>query len=130
MAGQTGAYEARLECESYEANADLSAKQFYGVQLHTNGKAKLCATNGAQILGVLQNKPKANEAATVAQGGVSKVIAGVGGLTVGCEVAVENDGTFIIAASGDAIIGQCVVAAAAGALASIELGLLSAPTKA
>lgn len=45
---------------SYQANADLSAKQFFCMKLHTvAGQIAICAAATDNMLGLLQNKPAA-----------------------------------------------------------------------
>lgn len=55
------------------AAADLSAKQYFFVKVDSNGKAAVCAAATDKPVGVLQNKPKSGEPATVRVLGVSKV---------------------------------------------------------
>ena len=57
-----------------EANADLSSKQFYFVELDTDGKVGACNAVTDRPIGVLQNAPDASgKAATVLVMGVSKI---------------------------------------------------------
>jgi hypothetical protein len=51
--------------ESFVAETDLSAKQFYAVKAGTASPQVVLADAAAVGLGLLQNKPKANEAAQV-----------------------------------------------------------------
>jgi len=60
-------------CITLEAASDLSAKQYYLVKVDANGKVDLGGDNG-NVIGVLQNKPTAGQAATVCIGGVSKFV--------------------------------------------------------
>ena len=58
-----------------EANADLSSKQYYFVELDANGKVGACNAATDRPIGVLQNKPDASgKAATVLVMGVSKIV--------------------------------------------------------
>ncbi len=68
------AFSNRLENITLEANADLSAHQFKIVELLSTGLADIADLRAG--FGVLQNVPEANEAATVAVAGDTKVIAG------------------------------------------------------
>jgi hypothetical protein len=51
--------------ESYVAETDLSAKQFYCVKPGTTSPQVALAGAGNVVVGILQNKPKAGEAAAV-----------------------------------------------------------------
>ena len=88
------------------ANADLSAKQYFGIEpVAASGVTKAAlAGNGEDIIGVLQNKPESGEAATIAISGVTKASAG-GVITAGGNVALDAAGEFVAAASGDVIVG-------------------------
>lgn len=71
------AYEGNLQCiPGLKAGADLSAKQFTFVTIAADGDVEANTTAGALVPGVLQNKPLENQEASVAYGGVSKVVAG------------------------------------------------------
>ena len=59
--------------QTFEAAADLSAKQYYLVKLDANGKVVVCAATSDVPVGVLQNKPTSGQAAEVLVCGVSKV---------------------------------------------------------
>ena len=57
-----------------EANADLSSKQYYFVELDANGKVGACNAATDRPIGVLQNAPDASgKAASVLVVGVSRV---------------------------------------------------------
>jgi hypothetical protein len=71
------ATQNELHCRTLEAAADLSANQYYFVKVDATGKAALCAAVTDIPIGVLQNKPTAGQAATVAYAGTSKILAGV-----------------------------------------------------
>lgn len=67
------AYEGNYRAFSWEANADLSTKQYYVVQLNTSEKIAL-ADATVRVIGVLQNEPASGEACEVAIDGICKVI--------------------------------------------------------
>jgi len=98
--------------------------QYYFVKVSTTAATAELATGATNeaVIGVMQNKPQyTNQAATVAIRGVSKVVAGTGGITAGCQVKVDTtiDGTGIIATPGtDAalVVGIALGAASAGGL--------------
>lgn len=101
------------------AGADLSAKQFYLVDVASTGKVALASSAGQATLGILQNKPESGQPADVMQLGASKLVAGTGGLTAGDLVQAAADGTGITASTGDYAQWMCVESAAAGAIATV-----------
>jgi hypothetical protein len=91
--------EKALTRVSFPASADLSTKQFYLVNLASDGEVQL-ATSGAQVVGVLQDKPTAvGRAAVVAIQGISKVYA-QGAITLGNALIASTVGTAIAASTG------------------------------
>ena len=95
---------------SLEASGDLSADQYRGVKLASDGEVQVCDSNGEQAYGVLQNDPDAvGKAATVCIAGLTKAQAG-GSISIGDSVAVDADGDFITAATSDIIVGVAVTA--------------------
>lgn len=116
------AYEIPGQTVSFEAAADLSGNQFYGVKL-TAAHTVNVAGNGEKIVGVLQNKPAAaGNAATVVLDGITKAVAGAA-ISVGDEVSLDANGKFVTAAIGDTVAGVAVDAASAdGDVISVVLG--------
>jgi hypothetical protein len=112
------AFEQGLELRSAQAGADLSAKQFYGVKIHTDGTAILNAAAGEFCYGVLQNTPTSGQQASIAIRGITRAKAG-GVINAGATVAVTAAGKFVDAAEAvvdtqagsatDAVIGSFVV---------------------
>lgn len=82
-----------------EAAADLSAKQYHLVRLSAANKVNQAsqAVNSG-LLGVLQNKPKSGEFATVADDGLSKVVAGAA-ITAGDLLTTNSSGRAIVVTS-------------------------------
>ncbi len=99
---------------SLPAAADLSASQFKIVTVDSNGRAALAGATTLGV-GVLQNKPAAlGQAATVAFGGISKVVAG-GSITAGARITSDASGNAIAATTaGDAVVGVALASAASG----------------
>lgn len=95
------------------AAADLSGKQYHLVRLSAAWTVNQAseAANSA-LLGVLQNKPKSGEAATVADGGTSKVVAGAA-ITAGAVLSTNGSGRAIAVVSGAVAFGQALTAAGA-----------------
>lgn len=85
---------------SVEAAADLSTKQFYFVEQNTStGKVDVCNAITDKPLGVLQNKPKAGQTASVRMFGISKVSADVN-LAIDDLIATSVDGQAAVVAPG------------------------------
>lgn len=108
------------QCVTYEAGADLSAKQFFFVSVSSDGQIDPTG-DGAVAIGVLQNKPSAaGQAAQVAISGTTKVECG-GDVTRGGPVASDGSGNAVNAASGDIILGEALETGADGKLIAIQL---------
>ncbi len=103
------------------AGADLSAKQFHFVeQSNADGTVTVCDNAADRPIGVLQNTPKAGEAADVLIVGGSKVAAGATA-SPGQPVFTSASGTAVTAAIGGAastayVVGTFIQPAAAGAI--------------
>lgn len=116
-------YHNNLECETYKSNTDLSARQFHIVDI--GSAAGLCGPSLAgQGYGVLQNKPKADEAATVAVAGHSRVRAGEA-LSVGQYITSAASGwasaVGSAATTNAKVLGRVVVGAASGSIAVVAI---------
>lgn len=83
--------------------------QFRFVDLLNTGKAGN-PTAGGRVIGVRQNRPKANEAMTIVASGVSIVEAG-GAVTAGDLVATNAVGQAVTAAAGNAVVGRALESA-------------------
>lgn len=134
------AYDESLKSVSYDADASLAVwtsvpgqpgsaaspnhggKQYHFVKITGNHTVGLADADDTNVVGVLQNKPQVTgQAATVAIGGVSRVIADVA-LTAGDKVKVSADGQAAKAGSGPSV-GTVVLGAGAGEIASVQLEL-------
>jgi len=112
------ATEQALRSVSYPANADLSAKQYFFVNINSSGKI-VVAGDGARAIGVLQDKPAAaDRAGAVAIFGQTKISLG-GTVAVGDAVASDSAGEAVVAATGDAVLGTCIQGGADGEIGSI-----------
>ena len=117
------AFEEALESITIKAGADLSAatNQYKFVTLDANGNCILADALGEHVVGVLQNKPKQNQAATVAVDGVTKCQANAA-IVAGANITTAATGRAVTAATGNQIVGQARSAAgAAGELFSLLL---------
>lgn len=94
------------------AGEDLSAApQFIAVNL-TDGKAAAVGPNAG---GILQNKPKTNEHATVFYMGESEFRAG-GTVTKGARLSVAASGYLTVSVSGGLMVGKAIAAVASGGI--------------
>lgn len=128
--------EVNVECITVPANADLSTKQFYFVQVNSSGKAAVMAAtslamhvtaDGNRPDGVLYNDPDAaDKAATVAVCGVVKVIAG-GTVAANGLVTSDNTGKAIAWTTNTLLCGRHMgtASAASGDLIPVKLSLNS-----
>lgn len=119
------AYETPLYVLSFEAGEDLSSNQFQFVTMESDGKVDLADAETDIVLGVLQNKPTAGQAARVMISGVSKVEADET-LAAGNLVHPSADGQAAVFAAGTDTTkysaGIVLEGAAAGQLATVLLG--------
>lgn len=83
-----------------DAVADLSGDQYKTVAI-----GGTVAGSAALAMGILQNKPRAGEDATVCPFGRSKFFAG-GAIATGALITCAASGFMTTAASGDAVIGK------------------------
>ena len=123
MAGNTGEH---LRIPGLVAGADLSTKQYHLVRLAaTTAKAILvagAATVG--IVGVLQNDPKLNEAASVVCAGLTKSVAG-GAIAPGDFLTANSTGQCVATTTANnKVVGKAVTKAdAAGDQFELIVGL-------
>jgi hypothetical protein len=119
------AFETPLYVLSFTAGEDLSAKQFQFVTMEADGQIDLADAETDIVLGVLQNKPEAGQAAKVMISGVSKVEADET-LAAGNLVHSSADGQAAVFAAGTDTTkysaGLVIEGAAAGELATVLLG--------
>lgn len=101
---------------SFTSTNDLSAKQFYIVDLDaatsTSGVTNviLPTVAGQKAVGVLQNKPIANQTAEVWLHGITKVVAGAA-IAAGDLLTTDATGKAVTAAAGNFILGRALQAA-------------------
>jgi len=118
---------------SFEAAADLSAKQYYFVKLNSSGQVAVCAAATDVPIGVLQNKPVSGAMATVVIIGITKINSDEA-LAAGNMIATSGDGQAQVLVVGTEttvyVAGQCLFAStAAGELATAVINC-SAPARA
>ena len=134
------AYEIpNLRVGLYPADIDMSAVTTYqytavwlGAAANGKGTGKGLAslqTKGSKItgpIGVLQNNPLQGEAGELITSGITKARAG-GTFTVGDNLTVNSSGLFVIAATGNLIVGKALESAVSGEVCAVLLGGLGAP---
>ncbi len=93
------------------ANADLSASQFCAVKVGgADLNVVLASSGGEAILGILQNKPTAGQAADVRFTGISKAKAGAA-YSRGALLMTDSSGRLITATSGNHAVAMALEAA-------------------
>lgn len=96
------------------AGADLNTGGGTGAQFKAVKVGGTIAANNSEAMGLLQNKPKNGEDATVGYLGHMKGVAG-GTITAGGLVKVVASGYLLAVTSLDVPCGQAITAAASGA---------------
>lgn len=97
--------------ESMIAGADQSAKQFYLVKQSALDTVVICAAAADRVFGVLRNKPKSGEAATVRITGIAEVISDGSGtaIAVGDYVGSNSSAKAVKKATADySVCGQAM----------------------
>lgn len=113
---------------SFRAAADLTTKQWHIMRVVAAGPPPTCniasnalAAANVGMVGVLQNAPNTDEPATVANDGLSKVVAGAA-TSAWAWITTDASGRAINASSGDVAIGRATESAgAAGQVISVLL---------
>lgn len=122
------AYEIPGFSFTLPAGVDLSSSLYCGVTLSSTSKAVLPAAQGDRIVGVLNNKPKANEAATIVQTGIVQMKAGdVVNLSAGGTVVMADTSGRAVPFTGTAGDYPVGVALEAASAANIIIAVLLVP---
>ena len=96
------------------AGADLNTGGGTGAQYKAVAVGGTIAATSALAFGLLQNKPKNGEDATIGYSGHMKGVAGAG-ITAAARVMVTTSGYLITCTSGHVPVGKAVATAASGA---------------
>jgi len=99
-----GNQSAEVFDESKVASADLSAKQYFAVKLHTvEGQIALGAAVTDEVYGILQDKPKSGEAGRVRVHGISKGVSKGDGtaIAIGDHLNTDANGKLVKAHTAD-----------------------------
>lgn len=109
----------------FKAGADLSAAQFSAVKLDTNGNVILAVAATDQVIGVLENGPKANDTADVflrSGNGSYKIKAG-GTIAIGQKLTIDSSGRAIYVTgtptAGNEIVGVALEAGVVGQIIEV-----------
>ena len=103
----------QLTVPGFAAAADLTAAQYSAVRASAANRVNLASEVGGvsgaakMAIGILQNKPNTDEAATVAVLGLTKWVAG-GTATVNALVTYNSSGRCLDAVSGDIVMGRAL----------------------
>jgi len=106
------------------AGADLSTTgQYLAVkQTSTDRAVNLASTGGEAITGILQNDPKAGEAAIVKYEGFTPAIIGVGGCTAGQQLMTEAaTGKLVVKTSTNVVVAVAIETANADEQALVRV---------
>lgn len=108
--------------ESWIAAADLSGKQYFLVKQSALDKVNLATAQGTET-GVLQNKPKANEAAAVMRTGTTRVISDGSGtaISVGDKLSSDANGRAVKVTTGQYVGEAMEASSASGTVISMSL---------
>jgi len=90
--------------KSFEAAADLSAKQYFAVEPSAGNKICAIGTNGERAIGILLNKPAAGKAAEVCVGGVCPAKINAASLSAGDFLTSDTVGSLVQTAAADEFI--------------------------
>jgi hypothetical protein len=105
------------------AGEDMTAKQFYIVQLAADGDVEVGEGATDLLVGVLQNTPDSGEQATYRFLGTSKVIAG-GTVAIGDWVTTDANGKAVATTTdGNITIGRALQAAVSGDIFEVQLAI-------
>ncbi len=96
------AYEIPVLLASWEAGANLSAKQFFAVKLSSD-KAVLAGA-GEAIVGILQNDPASGDTASVMMLGISKAELGTTVSAVLTQLTPDGNGNLVPATTGNRVV--------------------------
>ena len=109
------------------SSADLTAKQYHAVKLHTTVDQCAAIADDADVpCGILQDGAASGAEAEIMGNGISKMVAGTGGITLGAKVTVSAVGRGIALSAADQhVIGIALSAASEGETFSILFSCLS-----
>jgi hypothetical protein len=108
---------------SITAGADLSGSQYFAVSLDDGA----LSVNGAEAGGILINKPKSGEAATIGVMGFMKFRAGGGTIAKDAWLTVTTSGYCVTAGSGYHLVGKCRESVTSGSIGTGYFNFINPP---
>lgn len=112
--------------KTFLASEDLSAKQYYIMQMDSSGDCEIGEGATDLLIGVLQNTPESGQAANVRFAGTSKVLA-AGAISIGDWVTTDSAGKAVATTTDkNVVIGKALEAATnAGDIIEIEMSIFT-----
>lgn len=98
-----------------KAENDLSGKRYYFMELSAANQVDVCDGANDLPFGVLQNKPQAGEAATIAYSGITKLVAAGETITAGARLGTNASGLATATiGSGGYVVAEAITGATSG----------------
>lgn len=118
------AHHNRVVADAFIASGDLSGLLHRGVDLLTNAQFKVGVAGAGRLYGVLNNKPRHGEHASVVTEGETEVRVGAA-VQAGNLVTTAASGWFVAVTSGanQDVAGRVITGAASGMIATINLDI-------
>jgi hypothetical protein len=87
----------------FKAAADLTAKQYYALEITAADTVNVCGAATDRVIGVLQNTPNTNQAASVRVHGITKAVSDGSGTAIaaGDYVGPNSSGKMVKKATAD-----------------------------
>lgn len=99
--------------EAFIANEDLSTHQYKIAVNSTGDLVARAGTAGSAVIGIIDNKPEADQDTTINVLGISRCIAG-GTIVAGDLITTTASATATAVASGDYVLGTAITGVASG----------------
>jgi len=110
--------------DSFKAGADLSTHQFKAVKLTAADTVGLCSAAADTAIGILQNKPKANEAAAVMHLGRTQALADGSGTAIAAGDYLGTNASGVLVKKATADFTYIGVALGAATAANVVIDVL------
>lgn len=91
-----------------KAGADLSAKQYFAVEISADFTVVLGTASDVALCGILQNKPTSGHACKVRHDGISKAVLGADSITAGMKLTSDAAGKLVEAATKERYLCICL----------------------
>lgn len=113
------AYEIIVQNITLPAGANLSENQYFAVTVDSESNAVLAGA-GEVAIGILQNDPNEDEAATIMTYGLTKAVFG-DTVANGAIVTPDADGKLVTSTTGDREVGIAIEGGAADEIGTVLL---------